>query len=178
MQILADHTAKAIINAPLEQIDLTQWLFTLKHHEYRLCSKAHIAAGSSVAEDGKLLSVNVEFIAGNLLVQHYVEDIALRDHCRVHSVSDSFSALGQTKLDVTWEIRAEAISAQSALFSNRVVVAATPEFLGLLESMQVTDLEPVKAQMSQNVFEHNAEETPLFAKDIERKAISGNWKPL
>lgn len=34
MDILADSTSIAIITAPIEKIDLSQWLFTLKDHEY------------------------------------------------------------------------------------------------------------------------------------------------
>lgn len=178
MKILADHTAEAIIHAPLKLINLSEWLFTLKSHEYRACASGHIAAGASTTRDGKRMSINVELVAGNLLVQHYVADLTARNHCRVHSVSDSISPLGHTKLEVVWEIRVEAISENSCLFKNHVVVGATPEFLGLLQSAQIIDLAAVKDQMSQNVFDHNTEETPLFAKDIQRKALSGNWPLL
>lgn len=178
MKILADHTAEAIIDAPLKLINLTEWLFTLKSHEYQACASGHLAAGATTAPDGKRMSINVELVAGNLLVQHYVEEVTARNHCRVHSVSDSISPLGNTKLEVIWEIRAEAISGNNCLFKNHVVVGATPEFLALLASVQITDLAAVKGQMSQNVFDHNTEETPLFAKDIARKALAGNWPLL
>jgi hypothetical protein len=35
MEVLTDKTAKNIINAPVEKINLSQWLFTLKDNEYR-----------------------------------------------------------------------------------------------------------------------------------------------
>lgn len=105
MESFTESTTTAIINAPLENINLTEWLFTLKDKEYQECSASHIAAGNSIAEDGRRISINVEQIAGNLLIQHYVEDISERNHCAVNSVSDSLSPLGRTTLIIKWELR-------------------------------------------------------------------------
>ena len=52
---------------------------------------SHIAGGTSRTDDGKRMSINVERIAGNMLIQHYVEDIAEPYHVRVNSLSDSFT---------------------------------------------------------------------------------------
>lgn len=175
MEVLADSVTTAVINAPIEKIDLTEWLFTLKDHEYQLCSPAHIAAGNTFSKEGKRMSINVEQVADNMLVQHYVEDISNRDHCRVVSYSDSFSPAGRTKLGVTWELRVKEISAGSCEFSNRVLVWLTEEFSSLLQKAGITDLTPVKANMEKNAGDHNKEETPLFAIDIERKALAGAW---
>jgi len=51
----------------------------------------------------------------------------------------------------------------------------TDEFSSLLKAAGITDLNPVKAVMEQNLSAHNREETPLFAKDIESKALLGVW---
>ena len=175
MEILADSVAEAIINAPIEKINLSEWLFTLKDHEYQECSPGHIAGGTSFFKDGKLMSINVEKIADNLLVQHYVEDISTKDHCRVNSNSDSFSPLGQTKLGVTWELHVEKLSDTSCKLFNRVIVLLTDEFSLLLQRANIIDLTPVKTRMKENAGAHNKEETPFFAKDIERKAVKGIW---
>ena len=105
MESFTKSTTTAIINAPLETINLTEWLFTLKDKEYQECSSSHIAAGNSAAEDGRRMSINVEQIAGNLLIQHYVEDVSERDHCAVNSVSDSLSPLGRTTLIIKSELK-------------------------------------------------------------------------
>ena len=175
MEVLADSTTTALIHAPLEKINLTEWLFTLKDCEYQACSVSHIAGGSSYSKDGKRMSLNVEMIADNLLVQHYVEDIGNKAHCRVNSISDSFSSFGKTKLGVTWELRVSKISDTTTEFSNRVIVLLTEEFSSLLKTAGVIDLSPIKQTMLTNAGAHNIEETPQFARDIERKALSDFW---
>jgi hypothetical protein len=86
---MADSRMDPIINAPCESINLTGWVFGLTDEEYQACSKDHIAAASSFTPDGKRMSINVERI-GSLIVQHYVEEISERCHCRLISVSDTF----------------------------------------------------------------------------------------
>jgi hypothetical protein len=175
MNILAETLATAQINAPLESIDLTRWLFTLTDEEYQNCSKDHIAGGASLTGDGDLVSINVEIIADNLLVQHYIAEISEPGRCRVHSKSDSFSAFGKTKLGITWEVSVKRISGTRSEFSNRVIVSMTEEFSALLEKAGIADINVVKQSMLMNASAHNQEETPLFAKDIERKALAGIW---
>lgn len=176
MNILADSVSLAIINAPIQSIDLTQWLFTLKDHEYQACSHSHIAAGATTSESGKRISINVEMIADNMLIQHYMEDISEREHCRVHSLSDSFSQLGKSKLGITWELKVKAINENACELSNRVVVLSTDDFSELLQKAGITDLTPVIISMERNASAHNQQETPLFAADIERKALTGTWE--
>ena len=175
MEVFSESRATAVINAPIETIDLTEWLFTLKSNEYQACSSAHIAAGSSISANGKRMSINVEQVADNLLVQNYIEEVGEKDHCRVNSISDSFSALGRTKLGVIWELKVEKRTDVSCEFINEVKVLMTDQFSSLLKAAAITDLNPVKAVMEQNLSAHNREETPLFAKDIESKALLGVW---
>lgn len=176
MEPFTESTTTAIINVPLENINLTEWLFTLKDKEYQECSASHIAAGNSTAEDGRRISINVEQIAGNLLIQHYVEDISERDHCAVNSVSDSLSPLGRTSLIIKWELRVKKLSDSSCELSNHVVISLTEHFLQLLNQAGVSDLEPVRINMKDNLEAHNIEETPLFAENIQKKALSGVWR--
>lgn len=175
MSTIVDSTATHIVNAPLERVDLARWLFSLTDAEYRACSSAHIAGGTSRAPDGRRMSINVERISGNLLVQRYVEDVAGPDHVRVRSLSDSFTSGGETVLDILWELRVTPVAGDRCELSNRVVVTATPQFLASLTAAGVTSLDTIAPAMRASTTEHNREETPLFARDIECKALAGAW---
>ncbi len=176
MEAFTESTMTAVINAPLESIDLTEWLFTLKDYEYQACSSAHVAAGNSISKDGRRISINVEQIADNLLIQHYIEDIGQRNHCCVNSISDSLSPAGRTTLGIRWELKVKKISDSSSEFSNHVVISLTDQFMDGIKKSNIIDLEPIRKDMNQNLKAHNEEETPLFAKDIEKKALNGVWK--
>jgi len=80
-----------IINAPLDQIDISSSCFSLPDDEYQGCSPAQFAAGSTTAHDGRRTSVNAEVIGGTPMVQHYVEQVADRHHLVLDSVSDLFT---------------------------------------------------------------------------------------
>ena len=175
LPVMADSRTDALINAPCETIDLAEWVFGLTDKEYQACSKDHIAAAASLARDGKRMSINVERI-GSLIVQHYVEDIAKRGHCRLISLSDSFgpqvSIRGQ--VGVMWEFFVEPIDAMTTKFTNHVEVKAVASYEEALQRQGVT-LEQARQRAQSVLAPHNAEETLLFAKDIELKALLGRW---
>ena len=50
---IVDSSFSAIINAPLDKVDIANWVFTLPDQEYQGCSPAHVAAGFTTAPDGK-----------------------------------------------------------------------------------------------------------------------------
>lgn len=52
---------------------------------------------------------NVEPIDGNLMVQHYVEDIAEKHHVRLVSTSDVMTPTGRTKSGVICELTVKAL---------------------------------------------------------------------
>ncbi len=174
-EIIAQSTAEAIVHAPLASIDLTEWVFTLTSSEYQACSKNHIAAAATLSPEGKRMSINVEQV-GNLMVQHYVEDIAERSHCRLVSLSDSIGPdIGsRTKVGVIWSFTAEAIDAETTRFTNSVEGRSTPDYLGALERRGVPFAKASEGAQ-QALTAHNLEETPLFAIDIERKALTKRW---
>src|SRR5580693_5404195 len=91
---IVDSSFTAIINAPIDKIDIPAWCFGLAEQEYQGCSPAHIAAGYTTAADGRRMSINVEIIGGSLMVQHYVEEIGQPDHLRLVSSSDVFTPTG------------------------------------------------------------------------------------
>ena len=76
-------TVTATINAPIEKVNIAAWLLHLPDAEYQRCAQAHIAAGSSTADDGRPLSINVETIGDTLMVQHYVGEIRERSRCNL-----------------------------------------------------------------------------------------------
>src|SRR4029453_3868988 len=99
----------AIINAPIDKINIPKWCFTLSEHEYQGCSPAHIAAGFTTAPDGRRMSINVEAIGGSLMVQHYVETLGQKDHLILEPVSDIFTPTGRTTIHVLWELSVKRI---------------------------------------------------------------------
>ena len=174
-RVIAESSAEATIHASLGAIDLTDWVFTLTDSEYQACSKNHLAAATTFTPEGKRMSINVEHV-GNLMVQHYVEDIAERSHCRLVSLSDSIGPdiATRVKIVVIWTFTADAVDADTTRFTNRVEVRTAPGYLEALEKRGVP-FAAASEGAQRALSAHNAEETPLFAKDIERKASAKRW---
>ncbi len=112
------------------------------------------------------IPLSLERIGESLLFEHYVEDISEAHHCRVVSVSDLLNdQLGQTTINVTWELAVEPADRGGVWFTNRVIAHTTDALEALLDGAGVT-VEMVRDSMQQNAAAHNAEETPLFARNI------------
>ena len=173
--VIAKSMAEATIHAPVAAIDLTEWVFTLTDTEYQACSKDHIAAAVTATHEGKRMSINVERV-GNLMVHHYIEDVAERSRCRLVSLSESIGPdIGsRIKVVVIWMFTADVIDAGTTRFTNSVEVRSNPGYLEALKKRGVpfaTASEAAQHALSA----HNAEETPLFAGDIEHKALAERW---
>src|SRR5579864_6053269 len=91
---LVKSSFSATIHAPIEDVDIPAWCFGLSESEYQSCSPAHVSAGVTTAPDGRRMSINVEVLGGNPMVQHYVEEIA-EPHLRLVSNSDVFTPAGR-----------------------------------------------------------------------------------
>lgn len=167
---IVDSRFTAIINAPIERIDIPKWCFTAPESEYQGCSPAHIAAGFTTTPDGKRMSVNVETIGGSLMVQHYVETLGEKDHLILESVSDVFTPTGRTTIHVLWELSVKAIDNERCEFTNHVRSRATAEMRSFLERQGIP-FEVFRAQRQPMSIAHNKGETPLFAASIERAAL-------
>src|SRR3984893_10463843 len=63
--VIVDSSFSAVINAPLDRIDIPEWCFSLPDEEYQGCSPAHFAAGATMARDGWRMAINVQVIGGN-----------------------------------------------------------------------------------------------------------------
>jgi hypothetical protein len=168
---LVESSVSATIHAPIEKVDIPAWCFSLPDSEYQACSPAHYAAGATSTPDGRRMSINVEVIGGSLVVQHYVEEIGEPDHLRLVSHSDLFTPTGRTKIDVVWDLQVTGIDDDSCLFTNTVHSSAPPEMLEFL-ARQGLAFEPFRAARRPNSEAHNRQETPLFAKSIERHALA------
>jgi hypothetical protein len=113
-------SSSATINAPIEEVDLPSWCFTLPEWEYKACFPAHCTAGTTTAPDGRRRSINVEVFGDTLVVQHYVEKIGKPDHLRLASTSDLFAPAGRTTVDVIWDLSVKKIDDATCEFTNLV----------------------------------------------------------
>jgi hypothetical protein len=169
-------TVAAVINAPFEKVNIADWLFNLPDAEYQRCSHAHIAAGTTTTDDGFPMSLNVETIGDALMVQHYVGEIRERSRCVMVSISDAITAAGRTKVKVVWELSVAKIDDKTCQYTNHIHASATDEFLAFIEKHNVPFEQAHQArQQASDV--HNREETPNFAKSLERLALTGERVP-
>lgn len=106
---------------------------------------------------------------GGLAVQHYVEDIAEKSHCRVISTSDVFVQGSRTTVNVVWELIARPLNESTCEFENVGFVHTTNDYENFIATNGIA-YEQARVMLQSAVELHNAEETPLFAKSIEAKA--------
>jgi hypothetical protein len=164
-------TVPANINAPLEKVNIADWLFHLSDAEYQRCARAHIAAGTTTTDDGRPMSINVEKIGDAIVVQHYVAEIRDPHLCRLVSISDSISPVGRTRLQVVWELSARQAADQTCEFTNHIHSSAIDETMTFFHNHSIP-FEGAHEARQRASHAHNLEETPLFAKSIERHALS------
>ncbi|MFF0924118.1 hypothetical protein ACFYE8_31365 [Rhizobium leguminosarum] len=167
---IVDSSFSAVINAPIETVDIPKWCFNLPEKEYQGCSPAHIAAGFTTAPDGTRMSINVETIGGSLMVQHYLETLGEKDHLILDSDSDVFTPNGRVTIHVTWELSVKKVDANHCEFTNRVRSYATDEMIAFLDRQGIP-FELFRTQRQPMSIAHNKGETPLFAASIERAAL-------
>jgi hypothetical protein len=163
-------TVTAIIHAPIEKVNIADWVLHLPDAEYQRCSTAHIAAGSTTTDDGKPMSINVEAIGDAFVVQHYVAEVHEAHYCRMVSISDSISPVGRTKLQVVWELSAKKIDDNTCRYTNHIHSTAIDQTMEFLKAHGVS-LEEASAARQKASHAHNLEETPKFAKSIEQLAL-------
>ena len=167
---LVESSFSATINAPIEKVDIPAWCFTLPESEYQSCSPAHCSAGATTSPDGRRMSINVEILGGSMIVQHYVVEVARPDHLRLVSTSDVFTPTGRTKIGVIWDLAVRRIDDATCEFTNTVQTCATPELLDFL-GKQGIPLDVFRSARKPISVAHNQQETPMFAKSIERHAL-------
>src|SRR5271169_4870679 len=173
MNLKVQSSFSATIHAPIETVDVPAWCFGLSEAEYQSCSPAHCSAGLTTTPDGRRMSINVEVLGGSPMVQHYVEEIAEPHHLRLVSSSDIFTPTGRIKVSVIWDLSVKKIDANTCEFTNEVHSSFTPELLDSL-AKQGIPREVFQAARRPISEAHNRQETPLFAKSIERHALNTN----
>src|ERR1700733_12698097 len=170
---LSQSTVTAIIQAPIEKVNVSEWLLHLPDAEYQRCSHAHIAGASSTSDDGRPMSINVETIGDAFVVQHYVAEIQEPHFCRMVSISDSISPAGRTKLQVVWELSVKKIDEKSCEYTNHIHSTAIDQTLEFLKKHNIP-FQTARDARQRASHVHNQEETPKFAKSIERRALSAS----
>jgi hypothetical protein len=177
-KILSQSAYTAVINAPIEWVDIADWLLHLPDAEYQRCAPPdHIAAGYTTSDDGRPMSINVEQIGSGLLIQHYIGEITEKHHCHMVSHSDVYTPKGRTKVQVIWDLSVKRIDAEHCEYTNSVLAFTTPEFLEFIEKNGIK-FEQDAADRQAVTSNHNSRETPLYAKSIERNALARNTGQL
>jgi len=171
---LVESSVSATIHAPIEKVDVAAWCYSMPDSEYQACSPAHVAAGATTTPDGRRMSLNVEVIGGSMIVQHYVEEIGEPDHLRLVSHSDLFTPAGRTKIDVVWDLAVRRIDDATCELTNTVHSSAPPEMQEFI-ARQGLAFDAFAAARRPNSEAHNRQETPEFAKSIERHALGQPW---
>ena len=165
--------ASAIINAPIEHVNVSEWMFTLTSEEYAACSKDHQSAAQGRLPSGTRFSVNVERADSLLVVQHYIETVSERHRVVAFSPNSVFwmNDTDYAFAQVTWEVAVEKDDEEHCVLTCSAFSESDNEaFVTKLHSA----LKEFAAEKSPLQL-HMEEETPLFAKDIERKALAGIW---
>jgi hypothetical protein len=154
---------EAPINAAKEVFNLHDWVFTLSDKDYQTTARGHIAAGSSIHNDGTQTSVNVESVGGNLLVQHYVAEVKEPDYVKMVSFSDLWlMKLVHVVVKVTWEMRLISVSDNECKFQNTVLVEHPNFIMKIMSALALGGF---------FVRKHNEEETPLFAENLYNRTF-------
>jgi len=104
------------------------------------------------------------------MVQDYIEEIGQPDHLRLVSESDVFTPTGRTKIDVVWDLAVRKIDDMTCEFTNTIQSFARSELIDFL-GKQGIPLEVFRNARKPMSEAHNRQETPLFAKSIERHAL-------
>jgi len=81
-----------------------------------------------------------------------------------------FTPTGRTKVGVIWDLAVRKIDDKTCEFTNTVHSSVTPELAEFL-GRQGIPLEVFRAGRRPISEAHNQQETPLFAKSIERHAL-------
>jgi hypothetical protein len=170
--LLSQSTETASVDAPLDAIDIGNWLVNLPDKEYQRCAPPdHKAAGYTTTDDGRPMTINVEMIGSSLLVQHYVGKILEKRHCHMVSLSDVLTPRGWTTVQVIWDLSVKGNSDGTVTYTNSVTSHPTTDFMEFVEKTGGTYEEAAKARQEASG-DHCRRETPLYAASIGRHAVA------
>lgn len=169
-QVIHRVSATSKVGAPLESLDLSAWAFHLSSDEYVGCAPEHHGSVQAALPSGKRVFVSVETIGGSFMTHHYVEEIAERSRMRaVSSSSQLWWGPGlPAAMKVTWDVRLEPLSGRDCRLSCEILVeTADAALLAAIARQPPGAVDSVQA--------HCSRETPMFAADMERKALKGTY---
>ncbi|MET4429114.1 MULTISPECIES: hypothetical protein [unclassified Mycolicibacterium] len=170
--VLSHAVVTADVEAPIDRVDIAQWLRSLPTHEYQRCAPGdHKAAGYTVDDDGTPMSINVEMIGTGLVVQQYRYEVAEPHYCRMVSLSDILTPSGWTTTQVIWELRMEHLDGDLCRYTNTVTSHPTDDFLKFIAEQGQTFEEAANARQEASG-RHCRIETPLYAQSIARWATA------
>ena len=153
-------THEAPIALPSNAIHLDDWLFNLSEADYKACARGHRAVGTNggAAFTGM---VNVEAMAGALLIQHYRTERLEARHVRLYSERSRGYLMHVLPfhLKVGWEMEVLDGSKHGCKLRCTIDVR-NPLWIRLVGLLNATNYW---------VGRHLVEETHGFARDIERK---------
>jgi hypothetical protein len=156
----------------MESVDLTTWAFQLTSDAYLSCApREHHGSVQAQLADGRRVFVSVETIGGLLLSHSYIADVAARNHLR--AVSPASQVIPRSgapyHVRVTWELKLVPLTAESCRLDCAVLVETADRELTQSSTHRESDPpSPLRA--------HWSVETPLYAPDIERKAMQGLYR--
>lgn len=154
--VLADVVSEAVIDAPIDELDLGYWVYQMGDRDYRACARGHLACGSSPLPGGARASINVESVGGHLLVQHYEPEILGPRQIRMisHASDMWIFRLIPSRVRVIWDVSLHARDDSSCTFRDHIRVEHRSRLLWLLSKA---------ALINWVVQRHDDEETPKFA---------------
>jgi hypothetical protein len=82
-----------------------------------------------------------------------------------------FAQQERTKVQLTWDLTVKPLSGSTCEFTDSISMFETDEYLAFVEKSGAPH-EQVRDAVQRAIDAHNAEETPNFAKSIERRALS------
>jgi hypothetical protein len=159
-------SSAAPVHAPPSAVDLRAWLLGLTSEEYVSCSPEHHGAIHASLPDGYPVFVATETIGGSLMTHHYVMEVGGAHHVRaVSAASALWLPNGEVApMRVTWELTLEPSGAQAGRLICDILVESSHDLLVALTAQRPPNTpNPVER--------HCADETQLFAADIQRKAL-------
>jgi len=164
-------SATAPMATAANDVDVAAWMSHLTPEEYVRCAPQHHGSVQAAVADGRPVFVSAETIDGNFMVHQYVADVRSRTHVQaVSAASQIWLANGEpVPMRVTWDVRVEAVSAVASRLVCDILVETADQVL-------VARVAQRPANVPNPVQVHCSFETPLFAADLERKALRGLYR--
>ena len=157
-------THEASIPLDARDIHLDEWLFNLSEKDYKACAHGHRAVGTIGGSHCEGM-VNVESMAGALIIQHYKTELLEAGHVRLFSDKSRayLMHLIPFALQVGWEMQVFGVSANESTLRCTIDVR-NPLWVRFVGFFNATNYW---------IRQHLIEETQGFARDLSRKRSTG-----